>query len=180
MNSEQRTMKKRGFTLMEMLVYIGVLAIIVTAISSFFLWAIRSNTKTKVMRETLDNARRAMEIITYEIKEAKSIYTPTTTSTQLSLETIHYLPQGEKTTYIDFYLCGTASTTLCLKKEFQNPIALTSERVEVKNLSFTQIATISTIPAVQVNLTIDYKNPTELSEYRASINLSSTASLRSY
>ncbi|KPJ71820.1 hypothetical protein AMJ50_00720 [Parcubacteria bacterium DG_74_3] len=169
--------KNKSFTLMEILVYIGVLSVIIVAISSFFLWAIRSNTKTRVTRETLDNSRRSMEIIIYEIKEAQSVYTPTSSSSQLSLETTHYLPQGEKISYIDFYLCGTQ---LCLKKESQSPIALTSERVEVKNLFFTQVATTSTLPSIRVSLTIDYKNPSNLPEYQASVNLSSTASLRNY
>ena len=173
-------MNNRIFTLIEMLAYIAVLAVIITAISSFLFWAIRSNTKIRAMRETLDNARRAMEIITYEIKGARSIYAPTTTSTQLSLQTLHYLPDGERTTYIDFYLCGIASTTLCLKKESQDPIALTSDRVEVKSLSFTRIATSATYPSLEVNLTIEYKNPAKLPGYQASVNLISTASLRSY
>lgn len=160
---------KKSFTLIEILIYIAVLAIIVSVVSSFFLWVIRANTKTKAMREVLDNTRRAMEIMTYEIKEAESIYTPTTTSNQLSLETTHYLPEGEKTTYLDFYLCGVQ---LCLKKESQNPVILTSDKVEVSNLVFSQIVT-SGIPSIQINLQIDYKN-------QASITLTSTASLRSY
>lgn len=170
-------MNNKGFTLMEILVYVAVLAIIISAISSFLLWAIDSNTKTRVMRETLDNARRAMEIMIYEIKEAKSIYTPTTTSTQLSLETTHYVPEGEKKTYIDFYLC---QSRLCLKKESQDPIALTSDKVEIKNLSFTQVATTSTNPSIEINLAIKYKSPSNQPEYQAAVNLSSTASLRNY
>lgn len=177
MNNEQPTIKKRGFTLMEMLVYVGVLAIIVTTVSVFFLWAIRSNSKTRVMRETLNNASRAMEIITYEIREARSIYTPTTTSTQLSLETTHYMPAGEKTTYTDFYLC---ENQLCFKKESQDPIALTSDRVEVKNLLFTQITTTSTYSSIQINLVVEYKNPAVLPQYQASVDLTSTVSLRNY
>ena len=175
---------QKSFTLIEMLVYIAVLAIITVAVSSFFLWFIHSNTKARAMRETLDNARRAVEMMTYEIKEAKSIYTPTTTSTQLSLESTKHLPEGEKTTYIDFYLCGTQ---LCFKREpvssiatSSKPLALTSDQVEVKNLVFSQIATISTNPSVQINLKIDYKNPADRPEYQASVNLTSTASLRSY
>ena len=168
---------KKGFTLTEVLIYLGVLMIIILAVSSFFLWITRSNTKAKTMRETLDNSRRAMEIMTYEIREAKSIYTPTTTSTQLSLETVHYLPEGEKATYVDFYLC---EERLCLKKEGQNPIALTSNNVEVKNLEFSQIATTSTAPSIQINLKIDYKAPSAKPEYQASVNTTSTASLRSY
>ena len=155
----------------------SVLSIIILAVSGFLTWTMRSNTKTKAMRETQDNARRAMEIMTYEIKEAKSIYTPTTTSNQLSLETTHYLPGGENTTYIDFYLCGTQ---LCLKKESQqNPIALTSNRVEVKNLVFSQIVTDSA-PSIQINLRIDYKTETARPEYQASFITTSTISLRSY
>jgi len=169
-------MKNKAFTLMEILVYIGVLGIIISTVISFLIWASHSNTKVKVMRETLDNARRAMEIMTSETKTAKSIYTPTTTSNQLSLETTRYLPEGEKTTYLDFYLCDYH---LCLKKESQNPISLTSDRVEVKNLVFTQVIT-GDIPSIQINLKVDYKNPTNRPEYQASVELTSTASLRSY
>ena len=168
--------KGGGFTLIETLVYIGILSIVVTVIFSFLVWSVRSATKIKVMRETSDNARRAMEIMVYEIKEARNIYTPTSTSTQLSLKTIHYLPTGENTTYIDFYICGTQ---LCLKKESQSPIALTSDNVEVNNLVFTPVVT-GQIPSVQIELKINYKNPSGRPEYQASADLKSTASLRNY
>ena len=170
-----------GFTLMEALIYIGVLAIVVLAVSSFFLWITRSNTKVRAMRETLDSARQAMEIMSHEIKEAKSIYTPisifSTSTGQISLETTKYLPEGENRTYIDFFLC---EKRLCLKKEGQNPIALTSDNVEVKSLEFNQVATTSTIPSIQIALRIDYKAPAERAEYQASVELISTVSLRSY
>jgi type II secretory pathway pseudopilin PulG len=174
---------KKGFTLMETLVYIGILIIVVAAVFSFLIWFVHLNTRVKVMRETADNARRAMEIMVYEIKEARAVYLPTSTSTQLSLKTLHYLPEGENTTYVDLYICGTQ---LCLKKEPQNfisptssPIALTSDKVEVNNLVFTRVVT-EEVPSVQVELEIDYKNPSSRPEYQFSVDLKSTASLRSY
>jgi len=173
-------MIKKGFTLIEMLIYIAVLSIIILAVSSFFLWTVRSNTKAKAMRETQDNARRIMEIMTSEIKEAKNIYTPTSIFDshpgQLSLETTKYLPEGETKSYIDFYLC---EERLCLKKESQNPITLTSDQVKVSNLVFTQIVS-GEIPSIQIDLRIDFKDTTGRPEYQASVNLKSTASLRSY
>ncbi len=166
-----------SFTFIEILVYIAVFSIVFAVLILFIIWVTQSNIKAQVMRETLDNARRAMGMMTYEIKTAQSIYTKTTTSTQLSLETINYLPEGESSTYIDFFLCGNQ---ICLKKESQDPIPLTSEKIEVKKLVFTQIGTSTTTPSIQIGLTLSYKNPQELSECRASVNVTSTASLRGY
>jgi len=167
-----------GFTLLEILVYIAVLVIVIMVISSFVVWAIKANAKTKVMRETLDNARRAMEIMVYETREAGDIYTPTSVfgshPGQLSLETIEYSPEGENSTYIDFYICDNR---LCLKKESQAPIALTSERVEIQKLIFERVVT-DQIPSVQIDLEIIYKDSTGKPEYQSSINLKSSASLR--
>lgn len=166
-----------GFTLIETIIYITIFSILVVVIISFSLWLVSSNTKARTVKETLDNAERSMEIITYEINMARNIYTPTTSSNQLSLETRNYLPQGEKTSYIDFYLCD--STRLCFKKESQDPIFLTSDNVEVINLVFSRIVTGES-PSIRVDLTVNYKNPTNRLEYQSSVNLISTASLRFY
>lgn len=163
--------KQRGFTLIEIIVYIAVLAIIVLVVFSFFSWLNSSNIRVNSTRETLDNSRRAMEQIGYEVKEANSVYTPTTVSDQLSLGTAHYLPEGENKTYIDFFLCGTR---LCLKKEGKDPIALTSELVELKNLRFISVATSS----VQVNLGLVYKTSSLKPEFQAVVNTTSTFSIR--
>lgn len=165
-----------GFTLIEVLVYIGILGIILIAIFSLLIVSNRSNIKAKVMRETLEDARRVMEIMVREIKEAKSIYTPTTNSSQLSLETINYLPADEETTYIDFFLCGFS---LCFKKESQDPVSITKDNVEVNQLVFTRIVSGDSA-SIQIELGINYKNPSSRPEYQATVNLTSTASLRSY
>ncbi|MFC1789381.1 type II secretion system protein J [Patescibacteria group bacterium] len=169
--------KNKGFTLIEMIVYIAILSVIVVALSSFLMWVLKANAKSNSIKEVLDSSRRFMEIITYEIKGAKSIYLPTTTSTQLSLETIRYFPDGENSTYIDFYL---ATSTIFLKKESQGPVAITSDKVEVNSLSFSQIQSTSTFPSIQISLEISYKNPDNRLEYTSSINLTSTITLRVY
>jgi len=164
--------KNQGFTLIELLIYVAIFSIIIGVIVSFILWLVQSNTKAKVIRETMDSAEIIMRTITKEIREAKSIYSPTTSATQISLETTRYLPEGESISYIDFYLC---ESRFCLKKESQNPSYLTSDNVKITNLVFTQVGTSS----IQINLTVDYNNPNNKPEYQSSISLSSTASLRS-
>ena len=168
--------RERSFTLVETLVYITVLMLIVTAVILLLAWLINSAVKSKVMRETLDNAKRSMEIMVYEIKEARNIYNPTSSSSQLSLQTIKYLPDGEESSFVDFYLCGTQ---LCLKKESKSPIVITSEAVKVENLTFTKVGSDS-FPSFQIDITVSYKNPCGKPEYNALTRLISSASLRSY
>lgn len=153
-----------GFTLLEILVYIAILSLILLIICSFIFWINSSNAETKGKREALENGRRALEIIIYETKGAKGVYTPTTTLNQLSLETYRYLPDNEDNTFIDFFLCGSR---VCMKKESQDPIFLTSDSVEVEQLEFTQISTNGSL-SIKIDLIIDQ------------INLISTVSLRNY
>lgn len=172
---------KKSFTLIEILVYIAVLIIILLVISFLTIWFSKINLRLKAEREVFNNAQRAMEIIFYEIKEATSIYYPTslfsTSSGQISLETKKYLSEGEKSSFIDFFICDKR---LCLKKEGKEPIVITSDKVEITQLEFLMVATTTTIPSIKVNLTINYKNPKGKPELSSSINLSSTISLRSY
>ena len=167
---------KNGFTIVEIMVSIGIMSVVLIGIVSFVLWMSYYSAKTKADREAVDNARRTMDIMAYEIKSSKGIYTPTTTSSQLSLETAKYLPADETSTFIDFFICGSA---LCLKKESQNPIALTSDSVKVSSLLFTQIKNGS-INSIQISLIIDYNNSNTGNGNYSSISLTSTATPRSY
>lgn len=165
-----------GFTIVEVLVSVGIISIVLLAIISFVLWMNYYNAKTRADREASENARRALSILVHEIREAKSIYAPTTTSSQLSLETTKYLPTGENYSFIDFFICDSA---LCMKKESNNPLLLTSDSVEVSSLQFSQILNGNT-PSIQIDLTISYKNPNSASGNYSSASLTSTARLRSY
>jgi len=164
---------KTGFTLIEIIIYVSVLVIVISSVVSFIFWATNSNAKTKSTAEVSDNFRRAMEIMSSEIRESEGVYTPTTAANQLSLETKRNLPSGETSSFVDFFLC---STRICLKKEGQNPEALTSDRVEVYNLYFSAVATTT----VQIGLGIRYKNPNNRPEYDASMAATTTVSIRNY
>lgn len=171
--------QQRGFSTLEVLISVAIFSFILLAIISFVFWLNITNLKAKADANALENAKTILDVMTYEIKGAKSIYTSTTTATQLSLETFRYLPLGEDSTFIDFFLCGLASTDICLKKESQNPIILNSDKVKVTNLSFMQIAN-GTSPSIKITLTVENKNPTNETSQSSSVTLNSTVSLRSY
>jgi type II secretory pathway pseudopilin PulG len=158
-----------AFTLTEVLIYIATLVIILLALSSFIIWSMHSVNKLKTMREVLYNARRPIEIMTHEIREAKSI-SPASTEAHLSLE-------KSDGSYTDFYL---ASSTLYQQTGSEAEMALTSNKVEVKNLEFELVGNDTSTSSVMISFRVDYKNPADLAEYRSSINATSSASLRIY
>ena len=183
--NNQRTKSKKsgiGFTLIEVVVYIAVIGIVGGMITSFIVWGIRINNELKVKEEILSNASQAMEAMIYEIKEAKNIIVPISHFDnhpgQLCLETIEDILPGEETAYVDFYIDN--DDRLCLKRENQIPASLTSGKVRVTNLVFTNFTSLNSFPSIQINLTIEYKDSFGGSEYKKSISLTSTATPRSY
>lgn len=166
---------KKAFTLIEMLVFLAVFTLLISAVAAFLLWTVRGNVKSRAVREVIDNGRRALAAVTYEIRSASVLYTPTLTSNQISLETAAGAPTGETTVYVDIYRCGLR---LCVKREGEPPVALTSEAVEVTNVAFRQIGT--TTPAVEVGFSVRYKNPLAWTSEQASFAATTTVALRGY
>lgn len=166
-------MKSKGFTLIELLVYISIFSVVFAIIISFVTWAYQTNIRSAVQRELSEDIRNVMNVMSKEIRQAKNIYNPLSTETQLSLRVLGNLPQGESYSYIDFFLC---ENRVCLKKESQNPIALTSEKTEVNKLKFTIVNSDS----VQIFLSLKRKNSfAVLGEYSFT-EATSTVFLRLY
>ena len=166
--------ERKGFTLLELVIYIAVLSLVLLLASSFVFYFAKSNYQSAGDREVLDNARRVLEIMAYEVSGATGVYTPTTSATQLSLETSRYVPKGESTTYLDFFIC---QTRICEKKDSQNPIYLASDSVSVTSLVFNRIS-INGATSIKMTVTLRYKNTFNGSQ--PSVTLTSTAALRSY
>lgn len=173
-------MKSKGFTLLELLIYIAIIAFVITAVSALLLWGIRMRAKAKITDEVSRQADRAMAIMLREVREAQSVYTPTSvffaSPGQLSLQSAKYVTAGEGVGYIDFFLCGSR---LCLKKEGQNPVAFTSENVAIDELVFSPVGGSADPSAVRISLTLRYNSPAQQPAYTGSVTLQSSATIRS-
>jgi len=166
---------KKGFTLIELLVYLSIFGILMVAITTFAFTFIEANAKSKIKKEVSLAAYSTIKSITYEIKRASDIYEPTSIFInhpgQLSLTTINNLPSGEKIGHIDFYLDGGR---LYLKRESQNPQALTSENIRVSELKFEHLSYFP--DSVKIILTLDYNSAAP--KYNYSYSLISVADIR--
>jgi len=171
--------ENRGYTLLELLIYVGVVAIIIAAVSVLLLWGIRLRAKIQAQEEVLKQTERAMAVMLAEIREAQSVYTPTsafaTTTGQLSLQTSRHIPEGEESGYIDFFLCGTR---VCMKEESQNPVAITSENIIIESLVFDLIGRETGFPSIRISISSRYNTQAQRPEYQAAVTLRSSATLR--
>lgn len=173
--------KQSGVSLLEVLVYITLLAVLGVGLIRFATHVIQRNSETQLKAQVLDNARSAMAIMTKEIRHASGVYDPTSTfgshPGQLSLATTFELPADENETYVDFYL---DDERLYRKREGNTAELITAEKVRVTNLTFTYLQQTLASPAVQISLTVEPSDSTSQAAANSTVVLSSTASLRTY
>ncbi len=168
-----------GFTLIESVVYIGILSLVSLVAVVFVSQILNITEGARRTRESVDNAHRVMEVITQEIRHAKSVY-PSTSSFdistgQLSLETTRDVPTGENTTFVDFYLDNNG---VYIKREGQTQALLTSQKVKITNLTFSDLNGSNGRDAIRISVTAEY-NSAVIGPKNA-VSLTSTATLRSY
>lgn len=171
-----RREKRKGFTLIELVIYLAIFAILITTISVFSITTIRTIRRGQIRKEVVSTAYSTMRTMLYEIRSASNVYNPTSVFNshpgQLSLQATEYLPEGESLTYIDFYLDN--KNQLYLRKEGHDPQILISDKLDITNLEFEYFASSSEL--VKINLTVSYNtlNP----EYQYSYSLTSSAGIR--
>jgi len=162
----------KGLTLIESLVYILIFSITIGVIGSFGVWMQNNFYRAQKIEKAIEETDAALQRISYEIREAKSVYWPTTSSSQISLETLHYVPEGEETGFLDIFLC---ENKVCLKEEENDPFVLTSSENIVKELKFTPVFVTSTISSFQIEITVQ---PQNINDFL--FTATTTASLRSH
>ena len=142
---------ERGFSLIEAIVYVGLLSIIVSVSIYFIINIFSTFNKLFAQKEVLTNTQYSLDTITEEIKFAKNIYAPTSVfnqdNGQLSIETIQTPPTGESTTFTDFYL---DNGRIYEKKEGQTAIPLTSNQVKINKLNFRYLNPANAPEGVQI------------------------------
>lgn len=174
-------MRNKGFTLIEIITYIGLLALIGLIMATFITQTAKLNAYAQINEELLNNARRAVEIMTQEIKYASSVYAPTsvfdTNPGQLSLETTKNKPPQEERTYVDIY---QDNGKLYIKREDSDPELVVSENIKVTELTFNHLKPAATKEAVRLKITMAYESPAKEAVSQIPVTLFATVSLPNY
>lgn len=135
-----RALRERGFSLIEAIIYSGLLALVVSFVIYFTLNIFNAYNKAIAQSEVMANIQFAMDTIMEELRFAKNIYTPTSAfnqnNGQLSVETRQNPPFGETAGFVDFYL---DNGRIYMKREGQTEIPITSNQTKINKLRFTYL-----------------------------------------
>lgn len=164
-----RKKSNNGFTLIELILYIALVTIFISGAIRFSWDVIYSREKAYIQRMVSQSASAAMLRISYEIRNAKTIQS--ISSTQLVIN------DGTNDTTINY---NTSNKSIEITDASGGPYTLTNNQVSVTDLTFTDNSDPDTNSiGVNVNLTVTQANNTGSSQYNATTSLEQAIELNS-
>lgn len=149
----------RGFTLVEMLLYISLAGILIVVLISMFTLSLNARLKNQSMSEVNQQGIAAIEYMTNTLRNATAYTSPAAGASANSLTAT--VPTASLSPTI-FSLNGTI---LQVKEGAAAAIPLTNSNVQITALSFKNLSRTSTPGVVQINLTVSKTNPSSRNEF---------------
>ncbi len=161
----------KGFTFIELILYISIVTIILSALVPFAWSAIQTGVKSSVQQEVNSNARYISEIIKYEIRRASGITSVTPTIISLT----NFSP--DSTTVIEW---NWATGNVTIIKNGGVAVNLNSANTIPLSLIFTSYTSSDNkTKHIQFTLNIAADYGAVRQEYQDSIVIKSSAEVRS-
>lgn len=142
---KQAVTSKKGFTIVELLVYIGILSILLIAFTEIFSSSLRVQLDSQSTSSLEHDAQFVITRMRYDIARATSITTPSAIGGQSG--TLQIVVGGIPYTY------ANNSGTLTLNNSIETD-SLNSNNTTISNLSFTRIGNAGGDNTIKVFFTI--------------------------
>lgn len=168
--------KQLGFSLIEVIIYVALISIFIGGAIQFTWDILYGRVKAQVQQEVNQNLRLAVKKISYEIRNASDV-------TIVGASDISLMNDDDPTrdpTQIDVsngrLRIGYGNTDPC---SVTTPCFLTSDRVTVSNLTFTDLSSGTDSTNIQFSITIDHNNTGGRQEWEKSQTYTTAVELRS-
>ena len=170
-------MKKNGFTLIEIIIYVALAGIFLTGVTYFAIGLLTGQAKTLVEQEVTDNLRNAMRRIEFEIRNAQDINSVTSSDLCLKMSNTTYNPTRIYLSSGKVRIAWGGGTTNC--SAMTNDQQLTSNLVTVNSLIFNNYSNGTTTKNISFNLDISYNSSSGGQQWIKNQNYTTDAELRS-
>jgi type II secretory pathway pseudopilin PulG len=150
---KRKVFMKKGFTIIEFIVYISILSIAIVAMGLVSINVFSVGARTNAIQEVTHNGRFVMHKIGLTINEANSLVAPETQGQSLHLTFSDPLK--------DPTIFDVSDGKLRITEGSGEPIELTTSKVNVDQILFKKVADNS----VKVEINISFYNPQNIPEY---------------
>ncbi len=164
---------QKGFTLVEMVLYVSLCSIILLSSSMLLSSLLGSRIRNQTINEVNQQGFQVIQLVTQTIRNSRSIQVPTigVSSSTLSITTGNAL--------VNPTVFWVSSSTFMIQEGGKTPITLTNSRVVVSSLSFQNISSASSSEKIiKISFTVDYNNQSGKPEYSYTKTFNGSATLR--
>lgn len=164
--------ENKGFTLVELLVYVGILAIVITSVVSIMFFVISSREKAKTINEVESQGALVMQFITQTIRNAESVNSPDVGINDSTISLSVSDTQDNPTIF------DINNGVIRVKKGTADEVDLTSSRVTASNLDFYNVSRTDTENIIKIEFQLDYNSQGSAFQFEYSKIFYGSASLR--
>lgn len=161
-----------GFTLIETIVYLALMAIVVSGYISFALSMSALRQKMYIIQEVQANSRVSMNIMSQKIRSAANIVEPAVIGATSSVLILDMAGTGISTSTFSLI-----DDMLYLTNDLGTPINLTSRQIRIENLVFTKLSESGDRANIGVEMLVKNKFG-ESDEYKFEQAVNTSVSLR--
>lgn len=164
--------KLKGFTLVEMVLYIAISAIILSAIGVMVDVSYKVRARQQVISEVEQQGTEITQIINQVIRNSTLIQVPIAAASGSTL-TLTFADGAKNPTTFDL-----SGTTLRISEGGGSAVSLNNSKVQISDLSFSNLSQASTPGTVKFSFTVSYYNPGGNPQYNYQQIFYGSASLR--
>lgn len=161
-----------GYTLIELLLYVAIVAIVLSAVTALFGITSDARVKNQSMSEVNEQGVSAMEYISQTLRTATSVSSPAAAASASSLTLV--VP----TASLSPTIINVSSGALQVKEGAAAAVSLTDSKVQVTAFNVTNLTRSGTSGTVQVSFTLSRINSLGRNEYDYQKTFTTTASMR--
>ena len=163
---------QKGYTLIELLLYITILGSLLFGVSTFFITSTSARVKNESIAEVDRQGALAMDYITQTIRNASSITSPAAGASGSSLTLV--VP----TSALSPTVFSLSSSALQVQEGASAAVRLTNTKVQISSLTFKNLSRSGTSGIVQVSFVVTRVNANNRNEYDYQKTFTASAALR--
>lgn len=172
MTRHEDHLHQRGFTLLEVLLYIGIFSVMSTVISIFLVLVLETRVKSQTIAEVEQQGLAIVALLTQTIRNAEAINEPTAAMDAGALS-LDAAGTGDDPTWIE-----VSDGALWIKRGASESQALNNNHVIVSAVSFQNLSSSQTPGTIRFQFTLAAVNPSDTNPYNYVETFYASATLR--